>query len=128
MGVSVFTVLTDHFGVVKLVVQQKVLGVLISVDFNFGNGVVDCRQLVALAHSRLQPVVQHSESVPFFKLLNQRFQLAVASKIVEDLFQIVFFTFKVNKGSQNGCTRVGVVLKNVDFDEPVEVVFVQVFY
>jgi len=60
MRVSFFAILTDYLGIIELVVNQKALGVLVSVDLNLGKSVVNCRHLVSFSHSRVQPVFKDS--------------------------------------------------------------------
>jgi hypothetical protein len=51
MRVTVLTIFTNDFGVIELIVNQIVLGVLVSVDFDLGKGIVDIGQLITFGHS-----------------------------------------------------------------------------
>lgn len=126
MGVPVLAIMADLFRIVERIVDQELLRVLIGVDFDLGQGIVDGGELIPLCHAGIQPVLQHSETVAFFKFFNQLVHGAVASQIVQNLFNVIFITFHVDQGAQHHRRGIGVVLQNVNFNKSVEIVLVQV--
>jgi hypothetical protein len=91
--VSFLTEFADDLGVVELVVGEEIFGVLVDVDLDFGEGVVDPGDLVALGDSGVQPALKHSNLVSLFEFVDQRFDRTVASDVVEDLFDVNLIAF-----------------------------------
>lgn len=71
VGIPLLAVFNYDLGVIVLVVDEEVLGVLVDVNVNLGKGVVQRWFLYTLVVTSFEPGLEHSQFTSFFEFLNE---------------------------------------------------------
>ena len=87
---------------------------------------MDGRNLVALRHPSVQPVLEYSELVALLELLDGLLNWAETADVVQQLFDVGFVAFNIYERAQDQRSSLVVHSEDVDLDVLVEVVLVEV--
>lgn len=99
--VAFFTIFTNDFGVIELILDEEVTGSFITrVNLNFGKGVVKSGFLDSLVVSCFKPDMEHSQFASVLEFINEVSNWANMDR-VQKLLDVNFITVEVQEGSQN---------------------------
>lgn len=123
--VTLFSVLTDNFRIIVLIVDQEVLWILVDVDVDFGQSVVEGWFLDTLIISCLEPLLEHAKLTLLVELIDELWDWADTDG-VKELLDVDLIAVKLEKGTKYLWCGVLVNLEEINLDELVLSVVVEI--
>ncbi len=94
-----FSIFPYQKNIIIFVLFQKLFRILIKIDREFGKGIVDIREGIALSDSLFQPMLYQPQPIPLFKFTYNRYNITISTYSVQKLFQVVLLSPHVHQTS-----------------------------